>query len=123
MLIFPQVLFSFFAYGLTTSWLVVVGNVLAQIFTAPPYNFSVSQVGLAAISSLIGAVVGAFIAGPMADWVATAMARRNGGTYKPEFRLVIISISLVLGSVSFFGFGWDLEVQDLWIDPVIFYGL
>lgn len=86
MLIFPQVLFSFFAYGLTTSWLVVVGSVLAQIFTAPPYNFSVSGVGLVAISPLIGSIIGAFTSGPVADWVIKWMARRNNGVYEPEFR-------------------------------------
>lgn len=123
MLIFPQVLFSFFAYGLTTSWLVVVGSVLAQLFTAPPYNFSVSGVGLVSIASLVGAIVGAFISGPIADWVVKAMARKNGGIYEAEFRLVLIVISFVLGGMSFFGFGWALEVQDPWIVPVIFYGL
>jgi hypothetical protein len=88
MLIFPQVLFSFFAYGLTTSWLVVVGSVLAQIFTAPPYNFTVSGVGLVAISPLIGSILGAFTSGPIADWVVKAMSRRNNGIYEPEFRYV-----------------------------------
>lgn len=123
MLAFPQVLFSFFAYGLTTSWLVVVGSVLAQLFTAPPYNFSVSGVGLVSIASLIGAIVGAFISGPIADWVVKSMARRNGGIYEPEFRLVLIAVSFLLGGMSFFGFGWSLQVQDPWIAPVIFYGL
>jgi hypothetical protein len=117
MLIFPQVLFSFFAYGLTTSWLIVVGSVLALIFTAPPYNFSVSGVGLISIASLIGAILGAFVTGPLADWVVKFMSRRNKGTYEPEFRLVIIIVSLVLGGMSFFGFGWSLEVQDPWIGP------
>ncbi|OTB09866.1 hypothetical protein K445DRAFT_71470 [Daldinia sp. EC12] len=123
MLIFPQVLFSFFAYGLTTSWLVVVGSVLAQIFTAPPYNFSVSGVGLVSIASLIGAIVGAFISGPIADWIIKIMSRRNGGIYEPEFRLVLIVITFVLGGMSFFGFGWSLQEEDPWIAPVIFYGL
>lgn len=123
MLLFPQVLFSFLAYGLTTSWLVVVGSVLAQLFTAPPYNFSVSGVGLVSIASLIGAIVGAFISGPIADWIIKAMSRRNGGIYEPEFRLVLIVISLVLGGMSFFGFGWSLQRQDAWIVPVVFYGL
>ncbi|KAI8959379.1 MFS general substrate transporter [Daldinia sp. FL1419] len=123
MLIFPQVLFSFFAYGLTTSWLVVVGSVLAQIFTAPPYNFSVSGVGLVSIASLVGAIVGAFISGPIADWIVKTMSRRNGGIYEPEFRLVLIVITFVLGGMSFFGFGWSLQNQDPWIAPVIFYGL
>ncbi|KAI0025805.1 MFS general substrate transporter [Xylariomycetidae sp. FL0641] len=123
MLIFPQVLFSFFAYGLTTSWLVVVGSVLAQLFSAPPYNFGVSQVGLVAVASLIGAIIGAFISGPIADWVVKAMSRRNNGIYEPEFRLVLIVITFVLGGLSFFGFGWSLDVKDPWIGPVVFYGI
>ncbi|KAK5680245.1 hypothetical protein LTS10_007172 [Elasticomyces elasticus] len=123
MLVFPQVLFSFFAYGLTTSWLVVVGSVLAQLFTAPPYNFSVSGVGLVSTSALIGSIIGAFTSGPIADWVVKLMARRNGGVYEPEFRLVIIIVTLILGGISFFGFGWSLEVHDPWIGPVIFYGI
>lgn len=108
-------LFSFFAYGLTTSWLIVVGSVLALIFTAPPYNFSVSGVGLVSIASLIGAILGAFTIGPLADWVVKFMSRRNKGVYEPEFRLLLISVSLVLGGISFFGFGWSLQVQDPWI--------
>ncbi|KAI0010468.1 MFS general substrate transporter [Xylariaceae sp. FL0662B] len=123
MLIFPQVLFSFLAYGLTTSWLVVVGSVLAQIFAAPPYNFSVSGVGLVAIASLIGAVAGAFVSGPVADRTVKAMARRNGGVYEPEFRLVLVAVAFALGGASFFGFGWSLQVRDPWIAPVVFYGL
>ncbi|KAI1077829.1 MFS general substrate transporter [Whalleya microplaca] len=123
MLIFPQVLFSLFAYGLTTSWLVVVGGVLAQIFAAPPYNFSVSSVGLVAVASLIGAIIGAFTSGPIADWTVKFMSRRNGGIYEPEFRLVLIVITFLLGGMSFFGFGWALQEQDPWIAPVIFYGL
>ncbi|KAK3069290.1 hypothetical protein LTR53_012487 [Teratosphaeriaceae sp. CCFEE 6253] len=125
MLVFPQVLFSFFAFGLTTSWLIVVGSVLAQLFTAPPYNFSISGVGLVSVSALIGAILGAFITGPVADWVTKLkfMARRNNGVYEPEFRLTIIIVTLILGGISFFGFGWSLEVHDPWIGPVIFYGI
>ncbi|TKA82498.1 hypothetical protein B0A55_01240 [Friedmanniomyces simplex] len=118
-----KVLFSFFAYGLTTSWLVVVGSVLAQLFTAPPYNFSVSGVGLVSTSALIGSILGAFTSGPAADWVVKLMARKNNGIYEPEFRLVIIVVTLILGGMSFFGFGWSLQVQDPWIGPVIFYGI
>jgi len=123
MLVFPQVLFSFLAYGLTTSWLVVVGSVLAQLFTAPPYNFSISGVGLVSVAALIGSIIGAFTTGPLADFVVKFMSRRNKGIYEPEFRLVIIVVTLFLGGMSFFGFGWSLQVQDPWIGPVIFYGV
>jgi hypothetical protein len=40
-----------------------------------------------------------------------------------EFRLVIIVATLILGGMSFFGFGWSLSVKDPWIAPVIFYGI
>ncbi|RAO67552.1 uncharacterized protein BHQ10_003564 [Talaromyces amestolkiae] len=123
MLIFPQVIFSFVAYGLTSSWLIVVGSMLAELFMAPPYNFSVSGVGLVSISPLIGAIVGAFISGPTADKVITYMSRKNGGVYEPEFRLVIIIVPLILGGMSFFGFGISLQNEDPWIGPVFFYGL
>ena len=32
-------------------------------------------------------------------------------------------VTLIVGGISFFGFGWSLQVQDPWIGPVIFYGL
>ncbi|KAK3679515.1 hypothetical protein LTR78_001076 [Recurvomyces mirabilis] len=123
MLVFPQVLFSFFAYGLTTSWLIVVGSVLAQLFSAPPYNFSVSAIGLVSLSALIGSILGAFVTGPTADWVVKFMSRRNKGVYEPEFRLTLIVVVLILGGLSFFGFGLSLQAHDPWIAPVIFYGI
>lgn len=123
MLAFPQVLYSLFAYGLTTSWLVVVGGVLAQLFTAPPYNFSVSGVGLVAVAPLIGSIIGAFCSGPAADAAAKLLSRRNNGVYEPEFRLVIITVTLIIGGMSFFGFGISLQAKDPWIGPVFFYGL
>jgi MFS family permease len=89
MLIFPQVLFSFIAYGMTTSWLIVVGSVLAQIFSAPPYSFTPSGVGLVSISTIVGSIIGAFASGPAADWVVKMMSRRNNGVYEPEFRFVV----------------------------------
>ena len=122
MLIFPQVLFSFLAYGLTTSWLIVVGGVLAELFVAPPYNFSISAVGLVSVSALIGSIIGALVTGPTADWVAKTMSRRNNGIYEPEFRLLIIVVTLIIGGMSFFGFGLALNAHDPWIGPVIFYG-
>jgi hypothetical protein len=60
MLISPQVLFSFIAYGMTTSWLIVDGSVLAQMFSAPAYNFTPSGVGLISVSTIVGSIIGLF---------------------------------------------------------------
>ncbi|ORY11303.1 serine/threonine kinase 16 [Clohesyomyces aquaticus] len=122
MLLFPQVLYGFITYGLSTSWLVVMISVLAQLFTVPPYNFSVSAVGLISIAPLIASLLG-FAAGPFNDWVVKALARRNNGIYEPEFRLAPNIITLVLGVTGFFGFGACLENQTAWIGPVFLYGL
>ncbi|KAI0484297.1 MFS general substrate transporter [Xylariaceae sp. FL0804] len=123
MLVFPQVLFSFFAYGLTTSWLIVVGGVLAQLFTAPPYSFSTSQVGLVSVAALVGSLIGALSSGPAADGLAKALARRNGGVYEPEFRLALVAVPLALGGAAFFGFGWSLQARDPWAAPAVWYGV
>jgi MFS family permease len=82
MLLFPQVLYGFITYGLSTSWLVVMISVLAQLFTGPPYNFSVSDVGLISIAALVASLLG-FVAGPMNDWTVKKLARWNGGIYEP----------------------------------------
>jgi MFS family permease len=82
MLLFPQVLYGFITYGLSTSWLVVMISVLAQLFSAPPYNFSVSAIGLISIAPLVASILG-FVAGPLNDWTVKKLARWNGGVYEP----------------------------------------
>lgn len=122
MLLFPQVLYGFITYGLSTSWLVVMISVLAQLFTVPPYNFSVSAVGLISIAPLIASLLG-FMAGPINDWTVKKLARWNNGIYEPEFRLAPNVLTLVLGIAGFFGFGAALQAQVAWPGPVVLYGI
>jgi MFS family permease len=83
MLLFPQVLYAFITYGLSTSWLIVLGSVSALIFGSPPYNMSVGEIGLLQIAGLITSLLG-FVAGPINDYLCKWLARRNNGTYEPE---------------------------------------
>lgn len=122
MLLFPQVLYGFITYGLSTSWLVVMISVLAQLFTGPPYNFTVADVGLISIAPLISSLLG-FVAGPFNDWVVKKLARWNKGIYEPEFRLALNVLTLILGIVGFFGFGACLQHETPWPGPVILYGI
>lgn len=82
MLLFPQVMYAFIIYGLSSSWMVVTNSVLALLFSGPPYNFSVSAIGLISISALVGCLLG-FVAGPMNDWSVKKLTRWNGGIYEP----------------------------------------
>lgn len=93
------------------------------IFTAPPYNFSVGEAGLVSLSPFILCIIGEAISGPLNDWICLRLARANHGIYEPEFRLVLMLVVLILGTVGFFGFGATVEAQTNWSGPVITYGL
>ncbi|KAI1370575.1 MFS general substrate transporter [Hypoxylon crocopeplum] len=120
---YPAVLWGFLLYGITLSWIVVFSVVNAVIFTAPPYNFSVSEVGLISLSPFILTFVGEIISGPMNDWVCLYLAKKNRGIYEPEFRLPPIIISFLVGIVGFFGFGATIHFQTHWAGPVLCFGL
>lgn len=121
MLLFPQVLYGFITYGLSTSWLVVMISVMAQLFSGPPYNFSVSAIGLISIAALVASLLG-FVAGPLNDWTVKKLARWNNGIYEPEFRLSLNVLTLILGVIGFFGFGATLQNAAPWAGPVVLYG-
>ncbi|KAI1466194.1 MFS general substrate transporter [Daldinia caldariorum] len=120
---YPAVLWAFLLYGVTLTWIVVFSVVNAVIFTAPPYNFSVSETGLISLSPFILTLVGEILSGPLTDWVCMYLAKKNHGIYEPEFRLPPIIISFLVGIVGFFGFGATVHYQTHWSGPVLCFGL
>lgn len=69
-------------------WVVVALSVsVSTLFSSPEfgYNFEAGTVGLiAGIGPFIAAFLGNVLAGPLSDWLAKWMSRRNGGVYEPE---------------------------------------
>lgn len=120
---YPAVLWAFLVYGTTLTWIVVFSVVNASIFTLPPYNFTVSQVGLVSISTLVLTVVGEVVSGPLNDYICVFLTKRNRGIYEPEFRLVLMIPVLLIGISGFFGFGASVHYQTHWIGPVLTFGL
>ncbi|KAI0836676.1 MFS general substrate transporter [Hypoxylon sp. FL0890] len=120
---YPAVLWGFLLYGITLSWIVVFSVVNAVIFTAPPYNFSVSETGLISLSPFILTFIGEMVSGPLNDWVCLYLAKKNHGIYEPEFRLPPIIISFLVGVAGFFGFGATVHFQTHWTGPVLCFGL
>lgn len=120
---YPAVLWAFLIYGTTFTWIVVFSVVNASIFTAPPYNFSVSQTGLISLSPFVMTIVGELIAGPLNDYICLFLAKRNHGIYEPEFRLVLMVPVFLLGITGFFGFGAAVHYQTHWSGPVLTFGL
>ncbi|KAI0197493.1 major facilitator superfamily domain-containing protein [Astrocystis sublimbata] len=120
---YPGVLWAFLLYGVTLTWIVVFSVVNAPIFTAPPYNFSVSETGLISLSPFILTLVGEILSGPLNDWVCMTLAKKNRGIYEPEFRLPPIIISFLIGVAGFFGFGAAVHYETHWTGPVLCFGL
>ncbi|KAI1109648.1 major facilitator superfamily domain-containing protein [Nemania sp. NC0429] len=120
---YPAVLWSAAVYACSVGWLIVISECVAVIYREGYYEFSALSTGLVYISPFIGGVLGTAVAGKVSDVVVQAMARRNGGLYEPEFRLVMaipIVITTVLGLI---GFGWSAGVRDAWIVPTVFFGV
>lgn len=119
---YPAVLWGFLVYGTTLTWIVVFSVVNASIFTLPPYNFSVSETGLISLSPFILTIIGEVIAGPLNDYLCLYLTKKNHGIYEPEFRLVLMSIVLLVGVTGFFGFGATVHYHTHWIGPVLTFG-
>lgn len=91
--------------------------------SADTYHFSAIATGLVYISPFIGGVLGTAVAGKVSDLVVRYIARRNGGIYEPEFRLIMaipVAISTVIGLM---GFGWSAQERDNFWVPTIFFGI
>jgi MFS family permease len=105
------------------TWIVVFSVVNGVIFVGPPYNFTVSQVGLISLSPFLLTLLGEIIAGPLNDHICLVLTKKNKGIYEPEFRLPLMVVAAVLGTVGFFGFGATVHYQTHWSGPVLCFGL
>ncbi|KAI3341114.1 major facilitator superfamily domain-containing protein [Ustulina deusta] len=120
---YPAVLWSSAVYACSVGWLIVISECVAVIYREGYYRFGALSTGLVYIAPFIGGVLGTAVAGKVSDVIVKAMARRNGGLYEPEFRLVMaipITITTVLGLI---GFGWSADAEDPWIVPTVFFGI
>ncbi|OJJ77179.1 hypothetical protein ASPBRDRAFT_190512 [Aspergillus brasiliensis CBS 101740] len=84
-----HVAFTGLIYGFLLAWVSVLGAVQSLYLLYPPYNFNSAQIGLFNLSGLVGGIIGSIIGGPLTDWVAITISRRNHGIYEPEYRLYL----------------------------------
>ncbi|KAH7386803.1 major facilitator superfamily domain-containing protein [Phaeosphaeria sp. MPI-PUGE-AT-0046c] len=119
MILSPIVMWATLLFTICISWLVLISITLSQIFSAPPYNFSVSAVGATNVSSFVASLLATLVAGFVVDGVAKLMSKRNNGIFEPEFRLPIMVTYLIFVTTGFFAWGQSLYNTDPWPIPVI----
>jgi len=121
---YPAVLWSAVVYSCAVGWLIVLSESVAVVYRdRSTYGFSALSTGLIYLSPFIGGVLGTAVAGKVSDIIVRAMAKRNGGLYEPEFRLVMAAPVAVTTVIGLMGFGWSAEVHDAWIVPTLFFGI
>lgn len=77
----PMVVWATLLFTTCISWLVFISITLSQIFSAPPYSFSVGAVGATNLSSFVASVLATVISGPLVDGLAKLMAKKNNGSF------------------------------------------
>ncbi|KAL4772704.1 major facilitator superfamily domain-containing protein [Aspergillus nidulans var. acristatus] len=115
----PAVVWAVILFTTCISWLVLISLTISQIFSAPPYSFSVGAVGATNVSSFVASLIGTFVAGPLVDGVARRLSKMNKGIFEPEFRLPIMITYLLFTATGFFAWGASLSNLDPWPIPVI----
>ncbi|KAI4852894.1 serine/threonine kinase 16 [Aureobasidium sp. EXF-8846] len=88
MFAFPIVEFAAFVASWSCSSFLSLNLTQAQVFAAPPYNFSSAKIGYFNIATFVGALIGLATAGRLSDWVAARATRKNHGIREPEMRLL-----------------------------------
>lgn len=84
---YPIVEFAAFVVSWTCSSFLTVNLTQAQNFAAPPYNFDSQNIGFMNFALLVGSMIGLATAGPLSDWTAAYLTKRNKGIREPEMRL------------------------------------
>lgn len=105
LIVYPAVIVSTFVYASFQTWLISFSLLSVNIFSAPPYNLSSSQIGLTNLPQLFMGIAATMLAGWTADKIAAFMSRHNNGVYEPEFRLTLMIPAVFLSTIGFFGFG------------------
>jgi MFS family permease len=82
----PGVAFSSITFAILGAFGTVMTTALSTYMLEKPYLFSASQIGLMSMAPFIGSTLGSLIVGPLSDYVALRLSKRNGGIYEPEYR-------------------------------------
>lgn len=114
-MLYPAVFWGFTVGGLWSAWTVGLSIVAAQIFGAPPNIFDPTRLGYLFTFPLVFIILGCIVGFLLSDWYPKWAARRNGGIFEPEFRLVLLISVLLVGIPGLFGFGYyAAQKHDTW---------
>jgi len=123
-ILYPAAIWAFLLQGTFMTWGVCVSIVLAEMFAAPPYNFTPEQLGYMHAGPTVGALLAYTLTIFTADSICLALARRNNSIYEPEFRILLVLPVFLTGIPGLIAYGYASTNTELhWIVPSILYGI
>ncbi|KIW87102.1 uncharacterized protein Z519_12213 [Cladophialophora bantiana CBS 173.52] len=123
LLAYPSVAWGTLSFSCALAWLIGAASLSSFIFQVAPYNFGPGVNGLVQLAGLIGNLVGAFFGGHLSDVYVRYVARRNGGQFSPEARLVLLCFGAVVCPVGLLMFGIGAERKWHWAVLYVGYGM
>lgn len=114
---YPAIVYSGFLYGTGLIFFNILNATASLIFSAEPYNFSMTQAGLTYLSPAVVSGILGWGAGHLSDWIKVWLARRNRGVSESEHRLWILLVYLILvpPSLIIWGFGASRGFHAGWL--------
>lgn len=116
---FPAVAWAGIVYGAQIMWLSLLLTTQSLIFSAPPYNFSASSVGLTNLGAAVGNVLGMIYGGKFVDRLTVKLARRNNGVLEPEMRLWAMIVPTILNAGGLLAYGLGANAGAHWAIPTV----
>ncbi|VUC29715.1 unnamed protein product [Clonostachys rosea] len=119
MAIFPHVLFTAIQVANALAFVILLTSTNSMVFSAAPYNFDTSGVGLMLMGPFVGNLIGSLYGGILGDWVVVHLAKRNGGIFEPEMRLYILPLPAICQGAGLVLYGVAADRGWHWIYPSI----
>ncbi|KAF6796330.1 MFS multidrug transporter [Colletotrichum musicola] len=114
----PIVLVLSTILALAYSYMYVLLTTFTNVFTSE-YGFSIGTVGLVYLGLGVGFSTGALLNGLINDRMANKRTKQNRGQRLPEYRLPLMTRSMLLTPVGLFMYGWTAQYHLHWILPII----
>ncbi|KAK3626956.1 hypothetical protein LTR56_019495 [Elasticomyces elasticus] len=119
----PGVTFVALVYAILTAYSTVMTTASSLYMIDPPYNFSASQIGLMSLAPFVGTTIGTIVAGPLSDYVALRLAKRNHGIYEPEMRFWVFLPFIPFQLAGSWWFAYSLAGGKSWVQVAFGYGM
>ncbi|CEJ54817.1 hypothetical protein PMG11_01108 [Penicillium brasilianum] len=94
-------------------------STFASILMSPPYSFAFQALGYVQAGQLVDCLIFLPLLGYGSDLVIKYFSHRNGGLYKPEYRLPVIAIPAIVGVVCGIIYGEAAANPEKWSSAAI----